>query len=50
MTYTSAELYTNRDYLYIWGNFSYLSDLDKVRIWELINNGLTNIDTFSNLC
>ncbi|CAK59739.1 unnamed protein product (macronuclear) [Paramecium tetraurelia] len=50
MTYSSATLYQNRDYHFIFGNFTYLTSKDEEIIFNLIYSGIDNIEKFNILC
>ncbi|CAD8209753.1 unnamed protein product [Paramecium octaurelia] len=49
MTYSSATLYQNRDYHFIFPNFTYLTEFDSQQIFSLIDQGIDNIVKFNLL-
>ncbi|CAD8120442.1 unnamed protein product [Paramecium sonneborni] len=50
MTYSSATLYQNREYHFIFQNFTYLTKKDEEQIFNLIYSGIENIEKFNKLC
>ncbi|CAD8182788.1 unnamed protein product [Paramecium pentaurelia] len=50
MTYSSATLYQNREYHFIFSNFTYLTPKDEEYIFDLIYSGIDNIEKFNILC
>ncbi|CAD8124570.1 unnamed protein product [Paramecium sonneborni] len=49
MTYSSATLYQNRDYYFIFPNFTYLTEFDNKQMFSLIDQGIENIVKFNLL-
>lgn len=50
MTFSSATLYQNRDYHFIFTNFTYLTKFDEDYMFFLIDSGISNIEKFNVLC
>ncbi|CAD8198258.1 unnamed protein product [Paramecium pentaurelia] len=49
MTYSSATLYQNRDFHFIFPNFTYMTEFDDKQLFSLIDQGIENILKFNLL-